>query len=98
MQCKTIARKLTVDEKNWLPLAAEATRRACKVKFTNNQVAREFLLSTGNTTLAEASLDKTWGIGRKLSDRDIFQKPWEGQNLLGKILEEVRDDIKNNKN
>ena len=42
LQCKTIARKLTVDEKNWLPLAAEATRRACKVRFTNNQVVVSF--------------------------------------------------------
>jgi ribA/ribD-fused uncharacterized protein len=92
-ECKSIAREIRVDEKNWLPRAAEAVRNACRVKFTNNEVARNFLISTRNTTLAEASLDKVWGIGRRLSDKDLFKKPFDGQNLLGKILEEIRSSI-----
>ena len=64
-----------------------------KAKFGQNADIREFLLSTGDAILAEASpYDKIWGIGL---DRETALKgtveQWQGENLLGCALMDVRD-------
>ena len=68
-----------------------------KAKFGQNPELREFLLSTGNAIIAEASpYDKIWGIGL---DREQAQKgtveQWKGENLLGCALMDVRDWLRN---
>jgi len=62
-------------------------------KFNQNQKLREFLINTKNKILAEASpLDSIWGIGLSIEDESIYNpKLWEGKNLLGFALMEVRD-------
>lgn len=64
-----------------------------KAKFSQNADIREFLLSTGDAILVEASpYDKIWGIGL---DKETAMKgsveQWQGENLLGCALMEVRD-------
>ena len=64
-----------------------------KAKFGQNPDIREFMLSTGDAILVEASpYDKIWGIGL---DRETALKgtveQWQGQNLLGCALMDVRD-------
>ncbi len=64
-----------------------------KAKFSQNPALREFLLSTDDAIIAEASpYDKIWGIGLR---REEAQKgtveQWQGENLLGCALMEVRD-------
>ena len=64
-----------------------------KAKISQNADIRDFLLSTGDAVLAEASpYDKIWGIGL---DRETALKgsveQWQGENLLGRALMEVRD-------
>lgn len=56
------------------------------------------MLETGNRKFAEASsYDKIWGIGLHEDDKDVLdESKWRGQNLLGKILTEIRDEMKNN--
>jgi ribA/ribD-fused uncharacterized protein len=65
-------------------------------KFAQNKVLRQYLLSTGDAVLAEASpIDKIWGIGLSMDDpkaKDL--RSWNGQNLLGFALMEVRDEIR----
>lgn len=55
------------------------------------------LLETGDRKLAEASpYDTIWGVGLSENDPRIFdESEWKGQNLLGKVLMKVREDIKN---
>lgn len=65
-------------------------------KFTQNDEMRNFLFSTGNKVLVEASpFDTVWGIGLSEND-DESQNPnaWRGQNLLGFALMDVRDDLR----
>ena len=66
-------------------------------KFSQNPELTEFLKSTGNRILVEASpYDKIWGIG--LTERSplvIDPSKWRGQNLLGFALMEVRDKLVN---
>ncbi len=65
-------------------------------KFSQNRDLRDYLLSTGDSVLAEASpYDAIWGI-RLPADapeaRDPFK--WRGDNLLGFALMEVRDELR----
>lgn len=67
-----------------------------KAKFSQNPELKEFLISTGDAIIAEASpYDKIWGIGL---DRETAEKggvkDWQGENLLGCALMDVRDWLK----
>lgn len=65
-------------------------------KFSQNRDLREFLLSTGDSVLAEASpYDGIWGI-RLAADAEDARNPlkWKGDNLLGFALMEVRDELR----
>jgi len=54
-----------------------------------------YLLSTGNKILVEASpYDKIWGIGMdKENPNALNPEKWNGENLLGFALMEVRDEL-----
>ncbi len=65
------------------------------LKFSQNSELRNYLTSTGNKILVEASpYDKVWGIGMKSNDDDVCDPgKWHGKNLLGFILMEARDRV-----
>lgn len=65
-------------------------------KFSQSMELADYLLSTGDAVLVEASpTDNIWGIGMAQDDPDIQDvNTWRGQNLLGFALMEVRDEIK----
>lgn len=64
-------------------------------KFNQNPRLSNFLKSTDNSILVEASPnDKLWGIGMSRECAELCSPiKWEGANLLGFILMEVRDDL-----
>jgi ribA/ribD-fused uncharacterized protein len=64
-------------------------------KFTQNPELRQALLDTAGTELVEASpFDRIWGIGLAATDKRAEDPAqWRGQNLLGKILTRVRDEL-----
>lgn len=61
-------------------------------KFTQNPDLMSKLNATGDAVMAEASPgDKIWGIGMSADDPKAKQPDqWQGENLLGKILMEIR--------
>ncbi len=65
-------------------------------KFSQHPDLKDFLLSTGDHVLVEASPgDPVWGIG--LSDSNPKARnpnQWQGENLLGFALMEVRDKLR----
>ena len=66
-------------------------------KFTQNPELFNILMSTGEKILVEANpVDTIWGIGLSEDNPDaLIPAKWKGQNLLGKVLTQVRDDLKN---
>lgn len=70
--------------------------RINRAKFGQNKGLRRKLFQTGSALLVEASpLDTIWGIG--LDAATAEQTPpqeWPGQNLLGQILTQVRDELR----
>lgn len=80
----------------WDAHKEEIVRRANLAKFEQNKGLRRKLFQTGDRLLVEASpLDTIWGIGLdEANARATPPEQWPGQNLLGKIVTEVREQLK----
>ena len=91
---KKLGRKIRgFDQAIWDARKYEIVVEGNKAKFGQNPELKEFLLSTGDAILAEASpYDKIWGIGlhRKQAMNGSVEQ-WQGENLLGCALMDVRD-------
>lgn len=96
-EAKSLGRKVkNFDPKLWDKHKYDIVKKANLLKFSQNQKFEEFLLSTNDKILVEASpYDKIWGIGMLESDPRA-QNPllWDGENLLGFALMEVRDELR----
>ena len=93
---KALGRKVTpFDVATWKRECSGIVRAGNHAKFTQNPALLEQLYATKGTTLVEASpYDKIWGIGLAAADpRAKDPAQWKGQNLLGKILTELRDQL-----
>jgi ribA/ribD-fused uncharacterized protein len=66
-----------------------------KARFSQSKECAKLLFSTYPKVLVEASpYDKIWGVGLSQTDPRILNEyTWKGQNLLGKILTKVRDEL-----
>lgn len=70
-------------------------KAAVTEKFKQSPELKAQLLSTGNAILVEASpYDRIWGIGMNAQQARNSKDGFLGQNLLGKVLMEVRDELK----
>ncbi|WP_300758454.1 NADAR family protein [uncultured Brachyspira sp.] len=94
---KELGRKVkNFDDEVWDKMKYQIVFTGNYYKFSQNTELRNFLLSTKNKVLAEASpYDRVWGIKMKYDD-DNIKNPfcWKGENLLGFALMQVRDEIK----
>ena len=96
-QMKALGRKVkNFDEIVWNEIKYTIVLNGNYLKFSQNPELREFLLSTGDSVIAEASpYDGIWGIKMKQTDENILNPlKWRGENLLGFALMEVRDEIR----
>ena len=72
----------------WSRTKFDRMRKVLKVKFSQHEDLKKLLLSTGNARLVEAgrtdnAVNRTWG-----------EVNGKGQNMLGVLLMEVRDEIR----
>jgi ribA/ribD-fused uncharacterized protein len=82
------------DDKIWSEKRYSIMINALRLKFTQNKVIKDKLLSTKPKILYEASpFDKLWGIGYSSKNAIIKDTQKYGQNLLGKALMQVRDEL-----
>ena len=82
-------------ESEWAMVREDKMYQACKMKFAWNPKLRKQLLDTGDKILVEGTpFDPIWGVKIKWDDdRILDEKNWKGQNLLGKVLMRVRNDL-----
>lgn len=80
----------------WDAVKFEIVKKGNFFKFDQNPIMLKQLLATGNTILVEASpYDTVWGIGLSEEDpRAMDESKWQGENLLGKALTELRNEFK----
>lgn len=95
-QCKDLgrSREIAFDGEVWDKVKEDIYKSVLIDKFSLPQLKRK-LLDTGDKILVEASpFDKIWGIGLA-DDHPDAENPskWRGQNLLGKVLMEVRSEL-----
>ena len=95
------AKKLGREVKNyvdtvWLANRFEIVKEGNLHKFSQNKDLKEFLLNTNERILVEASpVDPIWGIGMAADHKEVNNpEKWQGLNLLGFALMEVRDELR----
>lgn len=94
---KALGRKVSgFDTKEWDLVKRDMVTVANILKFGQNRSLLKRLTDTGDTILVEASpYDKIWGIGLTMEDpRALDETKWQGENLLGKVLMHVREQLK----
>ena len=99
MAMKKLGRKVrNYDDEIWKEKRFDVVVKGNIAKFSQNEKLLDFLLSTGNNILVDASpKDTVWGIGLDESSPEAIQpRKWKGENLLGFALMEVRDILLTN--
>lgn len=86
---------LGFDNNLWLENRFSIVVKANLAKFAQDTELKTYLLNTGSRVLVEASpVDKIWGIGLAVNDSSVDNPNlWEGDNLLGFALMEVRSQL-----
>lgn len=93
---KKLGRKVkNYEDHTWRQHREEVVIAGNLLKFSQNEHLKHFLINTGNRILVEASpYDKVWGIGLSENDERVADfSEWQGLNLLGFALMEVRDQL-----
>lgn len=96
-EAKALGRSIkNFNEDTWNKYKEKIVTNILLKKFMQNPNLGSILLSTGDKILIEASpLDTIWGIGltedSKCITRPLF---WNGQNILGFCLMEVRNRLR----
>lgn len=96
-QVKKLGRKVNnFDPQLWDEYKYDIVKQGNLLKFSQHEALKEFLLSTENQVLVEASpYDTIWGIGMlETNPKAINPSEWSGENLLGFALMEVREELR----
>jgi len=94
---KDLGRKVKgYDEIEWSKVRENMMYKAISLKFASSLELQEKLLDTGNKILVEGTpFDPIWGVMIHWKDDAILdERNWKGQNMLGKVLMRVRQDLK----
>ena len=80
----------------WAGMRQAVLMRGLMAKFSQNETLKQQLLDTGDAYLVKCSAtDRVWGCGRASDDdRRLDAASWDGTNLLGFALMEVRRMLK----
>lgn len=96
-RCKFWGRShdIPFNEDVWVKNREIIYKEVLRDKFALPELKKQ-ILSTKNLTLVEASpTDKIWGIGLSEKHRHATDPTkWRGLNLLGKVLMEVREELR----
>lgn len=84
------------DDSKWSEVCYEIMYKINYEKYFQNTRLKNILLNTGDKILVETNFrDTRWAIGLSAEDdRVLDESQWQGENLLGKVLMEVRKELK----
>ena len=89
------------DADKWMEVCFNEMYDAVYAKFSQNSNLKELILSDEfeNKGFVEGSpFDAIWGVKMDWRNPDIDDEDnWQGQNLLGKVLNKVREELKNHR-
>lgn len=96
---KALGRKVkNFSEEVWEKIKYETMHMAVYSKFSQNKKLKDELLSSeyeGKLFVEGSPFDKIWGVGLIWDCPEIAdEKNWRGENLLGKVLDQVREELK----
>lgn len=95
-ECKKLGRLVkNYDDHVWTIIRKAIMYQCVLAKFSQNDNLKQQLIATGSRVIAEASpYDKIWGIGlAEDNPMALDHSKWIGQNLLGKVLMNVRNNL-----
>ena len=95
--CKRLGRRVKgFDSTEWDGAKYSVMKKGNLEKYRQNPDLLKKLLDTEDAILAEASpKDRIWGIGMEADEAATTDpKEWPGKNLLGKVLMEVREQLR----
>ena len=100
-ECRKLGRMVkNYDEKVWDACRVQVFYDLNKAKYIQDGYLRRLLLDPkyDNKIFVEASpIDKIWGVG--LDEKDPLiddERNWKGENNLGKIITQIRNELKEN--
>lgn len=100
-QAKYILNALHGDhQEQWDEQIEQLANEGLRAKFTQNADLQDFLCSTRNLILGEASTNTRWGIGMDLQNPEVLNpSKWsETGKLLGRALMKLRQELHQKKN
>ena len=79
----------------WDEVKVSIMHAGVSAKFSQDEDCNKCIKMFPTQTFIEGSpVDVIWGVGLHYQDENIFdESKWRGQNLLGKILNNIRDEI-----
>lgn len=89
------------NDDEWNKVKCDFMYKALQAKFYDNKELSSYLTRKehNNKLFVEAShYDKIWGIGMDEKDSNLLQTSLWGENLLGKLLNKLHNEILNNNN
>uniref|UniRef100_A0AAU8GS04 NADAR domain-containing protein n=1 Tax=Mammaliicoccus phage MSShimriz1 TaxID=3230127 RepID=A0AAU8GS04_9VIRU len=97
---KSLGRKVkNYNDEQWEKVRVDIMKEIVYDKFSQTNLKYQMLEDGNNREFVESSpYDTIWGVGMKDSDPKINHKiNWKGQNLLGKVMNEVYLKLKEDK-
>jgi len=95
-EAQQLGRKVqSFQQDTWLAERFNIVVQGNVAKFKQNPALGQFFLATGEQPLVEASPDRIWGTGFRITDQRAYQpQHWRGFNLLGLALMQARAVIR----
>lgn len=95
VQQKALGRKVRhFEQEKWESHCKKFVYEGNYAKFTQNEELKKELLRTKGTLVEASPVDEIWGVGLAEDDPRIKdRRTWRGENWLGEILTQVRDEI-----
>lgn len=92
-KCKKIGSEVEISN-DWMGVREEIMKDIVYHKFSQNEDMKGELIATGNASLYEAVTGSTiWSTHSSIHSKATYEETATGPNVLGKILEKVRESL-----